>query len=338
MKYIGPYPCLTLKFPDLATASQRQRNVSGIELDFVLDTAANTNTIQEAVAIELNLAIIGNAAPGLGAAGAIKGGDTYLLGDCQLVPDLVLFMTNLSASSLPVASPAAAGLLGTAFLDCFEGGVEFCWSADDIIDHQSFPTKETNPYVVFHATPHSCNLEGLHPVPITPLNVSQIPSIPITLNGVPMNALLDTGSPITVLNAEAARIARVAAKSVIIRNDGNKNRNPFMAALQSVQKNAEKVRAVANGDILLVAGSGKAVELIQSANPVSISALSSSYGSVAVPLADVPAVYIGDLPGLALLNGLGVSDLPAVILGMSNILTSRIVDKKFNVSLLSCLS
>jgi len=134
LKFVGPYPCITLKFPDLATASQRQRNISGVELDFVLDTAANTNTIQEAVPLELKLSKIGSALPGFGPAGFLPGADTYLLGDCQIAHcnqqgiDPFIFMTNLSASSLPSASPiAAAGLLGTAFLNCFEGGVEFIW-------------------------------------------------------------------------------------------------------------------------------------------------------------------------------------------------------------------
>jgi hypothetical protein len=52
LKYIGPYPCLSLRFPDLATNSQRVRNATGISLDFVLDTAANINTIQQQVAQE----------------------------------------------------------------------------------------------------------------------------------------------------------------------------------------------------------------------------------------------------------------------------------------------
>ena len=38
-----------------------------------------------------------------------------------------MFMKGLTASALPVASPAAAGLLGLAFFNCFEGGVEFRW-------------------------------------------------------------------------------------------------------------------------------------------------------------------------------------------------------------------
>lgn len=50
LKFVGPYPCLALRFPHLATSSQRSRNETGISLDFVLDTAANTNTINAQVA------------------------------------------------------------------------------------------------------------------------------------------------------------------------------------------------------------------------------------------------------------------------------------------------
>merc|ERR1712127_1061633 len=44
-----------------------------------------------------------------------------------ILPEIDLFMTNLTASALPIAAPAAAGLLGVSFLNCFEGGVKFDW-------------------------------------------------------------------------------------------------------------------------------------------------------------------------------------------------------------------
>lgn len=124
LKYVGPYPCLALRFPNLATARQRQSNATGVSLDFVLDTAANTNTIQKQVATELNLDVVGQALPGVSAAGVLAtaaqggGADTYMLGDAQL--DGIVydeeekpftFMSKLTASALPVANPAAAGLL-----------------------------------------------------------------------------------------------------------------------------------------------------------------------------------------------------------------------------------
>jgi hypothetical protein len=36
-----------------------------------------------------------------------------------------------------------------------------------------------------------------------------LPSVTIKVNGVEMKALLDTGSPITVLNAQAAKLAGI---------------------------------------------------------------------------------------------------------------------------------
>uniref|UniRef100_A0A7S4J1K7 Uncharacterized protein n=1 Tax=Odontella aurita TaxID=265563 RepID=A0A7S4J1K7_9STRA len=131
LNFIGPYPCLSLRFPELATVSQRERNVTGVSLDFVLDTAANTNTINAQVALELGLNKVGEALPGVGAGGAISGGDTYMLGDCELdgLPedDRFTFMSGLTASALPVASPSAAGLLGVYFFNAFPGGVELSW-------------------------------------------------------------------------------------------------------------------------------------------------------------------------------------------------------------------
>ena len=84
LKYIGPYPCLALRFPDLATPSQKKLNKKGISLDFVVDTAANTNTINGQVAKELGLEVVGNAPGGLGSQGAIMGGDLFSLGNAQL--------------------------------------------------------------------------------------------------------------------------------------------------------------------------------------------------------------------------------------------------------------
>jgi hypothetical protein len=84
LRFLGPYPTMPLRFPDLATPSQRERGVSGVCLDWVLDTAANVNTINAAVARDLNLERVGAAPGGVGAGGGMAGGDTFLLGDCEL--------------------------------------------------------------------------------------------------------------------------------------------------------------------------------------------------------------------------------------------------------------
>ena len=134
LRWVGPYPALALRFPELATSAQQARGEKGVSLDFVLDTAANTNTINAAVAAELRLQQVGDVAGGTGAAGAIRGGATFMLGACELddlsKDERFEFVSGLTASALPIASPAAAGLLGIAFLDSFPGGVEFCWGGN----------------------------------------------------------------------------------------------------------------------------------------------------------------------------------------------------------------
>ena len=54
-----------------------------------------------------------------------------MLGNCELADapkeERLVFMSGLTATALPVAAPAAAGLLGVAFLNSFAGGVEFVW-------------------------------------------------------------------------------------------------------------------------------------------------------------------------------------------------------------------
>ena len=145
--------------------------------------------------MELGLEKVGEAPGGVGAAGGILGGDTFMLGSCELDlgvskekkemigngdekesnneddTDGFVFMQGLTASALPVASPAAAGLLSLAFFYCFEGGVEFDWSN---------PTGETTtqsfiPSVTFYGSDKHLNLNGMACVPFESLPVSMLP-------------------------------------------------------------------------------------------------------------------------------------------------------------------
>ena len=341
LKYIGPYPCLSLRFPSLATSAQRSRgaNVTGISLDFVLDTAANTNTIQRAVAQELALEKAGQALPGVGAAGSISGGDTYLLGDCRLDYGVTMeaessgddgedddeleftFMQGLTASALPVASPAAAGLLGLYFFQCFQGGVMFEWGSNS-----AAAASTAIPSITFFADKAKMGdaLDGLARAPIQPLPVSALPSINMIINGKTMPALLDTGSPITVVNAAAAKMAGVTT-TMEDDGDGGSNKkgkdNPFNP-FAKLTKNFEAAQAAARGDVLLIAGAdGKRVELVKSKDLVECGIGGDGDGA-AVDIGK-HNIYVGDLPGLAALDGLGGDGAPpAAVLGM-DILRTR---------------
>jgi len=310
LKYVGPYPCLALRFPDLATNSQRERNVTGISLDFVLDTAANVNTIQQQVASELNLKVVGQALPGVGSAGVVaKGGNTFMLGDAQLEgivydegEEPETFMSQLTASALPVASPASAGLLSLAFLQVFEGGVEFRWGTSDI----SKP-----PSVSFISDKSMDEKSGIlknkTKVAIERVPVTQLPTVMITVNGVEMPALLDTGSPITVLNAQAAKQAGIETK---IPSRLKENNNPLKAFANRFQE----AQATSRGDVLMIMGTdGRRVNLVKSNEPATVEMQGADKGKV--DFGSVP-LFVGELPGLAALNGLGVESPPAVVVGM----------------------
>ena len=312
LKFIGPYPTLALRFPDLQTSSQKERNVTGVSLDFVLDTAANTNTINAQVANELSLEVVGSALPGVGSAGAISGGDTFLLGSSQLEGvGNFSFMEGLTASALPVASPAAAGLLSLAFMNCFEGGVEFDWGANTkLVDGMI----ENPPSVTFYGEKDdhlSEVLQSMTRVPIDAIPVTQLPSITINVNGIDMPALLDTGSPITVLNQNAAKQAGIETVQVPVA-ENKKSGNPFAAAANRFKEAQERARLASTGSILTIAGTaGKPVDLLKSTNLATI----TMTGNKEVSFGDAN-VYVGEIPGLAALNGLGVQSPPAVVLGM----------------------
>jgi hypothetical protein len=334
LRFIGPYPTIPLRFPSLATASQRARNVTGVSLDFVLDTAANTNTINQQVAVELDLEQVGEAPAGVGAAGGISGGVTYMLGDCELdlgatkqssqyendtegsdevKDEPFVFMQGLTASALPVASPAAAGLLSLAFFYCFEGGVEFKWSQDP-------------PSVTFYGSNKHLDVTGLACVPFENLPVSMLPSVTLCINNVEIPALFDTGSPITVLNARAAEAAGIATSVSLDTQEESKSWNPFSKIADNIKSASELAQAASRGEVLTIAGTdGKPVQLIKSHSPVTIMAQTSKVSVASSQKVDQnqytvlaeSSLFVGDLPGLAALGGLGGgSSPPAAVLGM----------------------
>jgi hypothetical protein len=318
LKYLGPYPALSLRFPNLATDSQRERNVTGVSLDFILDTAANTNTVNGQVAKELGLEIVGSPAPaGMGAGGPMEGGETYLFGDSQLDglrlaegEEPFTFMTDLTAAALPVASPASAGLLGLSFLQCFEGGVEFAWGQVE----EDGKTITEYPSVTFYdaeSAEHSIMKdEASSMANITPLPLTLLPSIIVNVNGVEMPALLDTGSPITVLNAQAAKAAGIeTTMDVTSLTSGG---NPF----SNMANSFKMAQAASRGEVLtLASNTGQPVYLVKSKDNVSVGVESGDDSDSIIDFGDSP-LYVGDLPGLAFLNGLGEDSSPAVVLGM----------------------
>lgn len=346
MRFLGPYPTMPLRFPHLATSSQRERNITGISLDWVLDTAANVNTINAQVAQELGLEKVGEAPGGVGAAGGIAGGDTFMLGDCELDlnvkannpngddddesndegNDEFVFMKGLTASALPVASPAAAGLLGLAFFYCFEGGVEFAWGMSENPSNLDNDIQNIQvPSVTFHGSDEHLNVDGMARVPFESLPVSMLPSVTICINGEEIPALFDTGSPITVLNARAAQAAGIetcipldevdpAKQSKAA--DGQSGWNPFSKVAASIQSAKEMAKATARGDVLTIAGAdGKPVPLIKSKSPENVNIKTSTVQSEYASIGEAQ-VFVGDIPGLAALGGLGGEAPPAAVLGM----------------------
>lgn len=305
LKWLGPYPALALRFPNLATSSQRERNVTGISLDFVLDTAANTNTINAKVSSELELKVVGEALPGVGAAGAISGGNTFMLGDCELdglprAEEPFLFMKDLTASALPISNPASAGLLSLAFLQCFQGGVEFNWGLVEDGKIVDFPS------VTFHAEESSLP-ENMQQVNVMRIPVTQLPSVIVSINGVKMPALLDTGSPITVINHQAAKLAGVQTFDI---PDVQKSINPFA----KVSNSFKLAQAVGKGEVLQLASTnGIPINLVKSTEQIPIDVEGSDQVSLSF---GESRIFVGDLPGLAALNGIGYDSPPAVVLGM----------------------
>lgn len=322
LRFLGPYPTMPLRFPNLATSSQRERNITGVSLDWVLDTAANVNTINAQVAQELGLEKVGEAPGGVGAAGGITGGDTFMLGDCLIdIPraskdddeeedDTFTFMQQLTASALPVASPAAAGLLGLAFFYCFEGGVEFQWGLQE----------GQIPSVTFYGSKHGLDVDELDKVSYEQLPVSMLPSVTLMINGEAIPALFDTGSPITVLNARAAEAAGIETTIPIEETNPDESDsadggwNPFSKIASNIQSAQKIAKATTEGNILQIMGTdGKPVRLVKSKEAETVNIKTASSGE---KLLSSSQIFVGDIPGLQALGGLGGDAPPAAVLGM----------------------
>jgi predicted aspartyl protease len=273
LKYVGPYACLQLDFPHLL----------GTSLTFLLDTGANVNAISKHVADKLDLPVVMkkedlSILASAGAGGSFQPGDFVMLGDCQLgdmpkdQPNIT-FMTNLTAAAidLGVANMFSNGLLGSSFFECFPAGVEFDFHGTDgdpptIIFYygQSLPDWAKNNSLCIPIGEYWCG----------------VPTIIVIVNGINITAIIDTGSPITILSPNAAR--EVGVETAI-----------------SNKHIPVKTRGIDDATVNLSPSKNGA--------PISIGNIS---------LGNIETVCIGDLPGLSLAGKLSDSDCPQMLLGL----------------------
>uniref|UniRef100_A0A7S2V1W7 Peptidase A2 domain-containing protein n=1 Tax=Fibrocapsa japonica TaxID=94617 RepID=A0A7S2V1W7_9STRA len=159
------------------------------------------------------------------------------------------------------------------------------------------------------------DLEGMERIPIEILKLTLLPTVIITLNGVDIPALLDTGSPVTVLNSAAAKLAKLETVQPDAQPEAEGKKgggfNPFAKIQDNFKATQVIAQAASRGDVLVIAGAqGGRVELWKTRELASL-----SLGEGLVEFPDFKA-YVGDLPGLAALGGLGEDSPPAAVLGM----------------------
>ena len=309
LRMLGPYPVLSLRFNDMATpeqfkAQQQETSERGVALDFVVDTGANVNTINAKLAADLGLEAVGFDEGGVSATGDLAGGTTFMLGSAQLndLPkaERVDFCGGLTASALPVASPSGAGLLGVGFLFAFPGGVEFDWGdAAAAGSPNDAATGAAAPALTMFGDMVGTEdlMDGLCEVPARQLE-SGLVCVTMTINGVEIPSLLDTGSPITVLNAAAAEAAGIAMPQPEATGI-----NLFARAKAAV----EAAAAMASGEVAMMGGPNGPITLrkIPEKAPIFLGAADIGAGRP----------YVGKFPGLAALGGLDADSGPAAVLG-----------------------
>ena len=293
LKYTGQnnYPTLNLQFPDLDQVMD-DGSVQGVSLDFVMDTGANINTVEGMVVDSYSLPVAVSAQE-LGAAGAAGMGGSFPACDIHTLGKVCKlggmppgsdfdFMYGLTAARMPDSLPyrVANGLLGLTFFLSFPAGVELDW----------YGTDGDPPTCIFYygdTTPPDA-LKNMVEVPLERLPV-QIMSLIIEVNGVPVKAILDTGSPNTILTPEAAYRCGIEVYS--------DNMAPDDLPLRQ-----QVVGATAMGI------DGNVFNLARSVNDVGVTAGGASLGAT--------PIFVGQLPGLEILNQFGMEYPPEAILGL----------------------
>eukprot|EP00747_Dinoflagellata_sp_TGD_P092594 gnl/TRDRNA2_/TRDRNA2_165466_c0_seq1.p1 gnl/TRDRNA2_/TRDRNA2_165466_c0~~gnl/TRDRNA2_/TRDRNA2_165466_c0_seq1.p1 ORF type:complete len:387 (-),score=43.89 gnl/TRDRNA2_/TRDRNA2_165466_c0_seq1:7-1047(-) len=295
------FPAVTLTLPEIRTDVPGENGDEDVMLRFVLDTGANYNTIDLRVASELDLMRVGALDPGLGAAGPVGGGDTFLLGDC-LVGDLrgdnrSTLMPGLTASAIPLAYQPTEGVLSWTFLTSLRGGFEFRWT----------PVNDEPASLTVFAEVHGTDkvIQGLSAIAVTELPDSGLPCVMLVVNGVEIPALLDTGSPITVLNPAAATAAEIQVESAWEAPTASSN------PLAALSTRLQAVKSLIRGDVLVMPSSNGLPLLLERARAsnVTLGAVQFESGSC--------KLHVGELPGFeTILRSVGAPAAPAAILGL----------------------
>ena len=207
-------------------------------------------------------------------------------------------------------SQRTLGLLGIGFLFAFPGGVEFSWGdpAATATTAAAAPNAPLNADVSPSLTLFgdlsgtSALSNGLEEVPCRQLESGLI-CVTLKVNGVEIPALLDTGSPITVLNAAAAIAAGIEMPAELDQS----GMNPFAKAAAQAKAAMDAAAAMASGEVAMIGGVDGPVALRKIPEKAPIALGGAEIGS--------GRPYVGDIPGLAALDGLGAEAGPAAVLG-----------------------
>mmetsp|Transcript_49472 Transcript_49472/g.92151 ORF Transcript_49472/g.92151 Transcript_49472/m.92151 type:complete len:461 (+) Transcript_49472:114-1496(+) len=279
------FMALTLKFPKCATASQAERGVAGVELDFVLDTACSADFILPEVALGLRLQVVGETPGGVAATGSIAGGPLVRLGDVELGSTLIIEGFVATALLLPTAG--TAGILGKRFLDCFDA-VELAWAQRPgrARFHQEYDWEAAMSYM-------SCvDLQEL---------ANGLLACEISIDGVVVQGLLDTGAPQSIVNCALAKLLGIERPPppapAVPKNHLDRLKSAITRGVQPLPTNG-----------IMVAGAG--------GMPMRLEYAERSVGAT-IGGADIKDVrlLVGDLP--VFIDGLLLEEgVPGIVLGL----------------------
>ncbi len=174
-----------------------------------------------------------------------------------------------AAMSLGIANSVGGGMLGSQFFNCFKGGVEFDW----------YGTDGDPPTLIFYHSLPDFAKENASCVSIKTDEFFGLPTVSVKINGKELRAIIDTGSPITIVSPSVASDIGISKEDKMVNIKGVDD-----GAVMGISKSLDKV-SLSIGDAKL----------------------------------NLPTIFIGELPGLAMASKFSDSHQPQVLLGLDTL-------------------
>jgi len=267
----------------IASKSEANSEQHGVSINFVLDTGANVNVIKRELvqSLKLQTVIRKESLSVLGTAGiggSYETGDIVMLGDCHL-SGMPKEQSNVIFMKNLTAASLDIGIASTVAEGLLGTSFFDCFPAG--VEFDWYGTDGDPPTMIFYYGKHLPHYakKNTFCVPIEDNSFFGVPVIKICVNGVEISAIVDTGSSSTILSSRAAEL-------VGLNTIGLDNADYSLKAMGIDKRTVDLAKG---------------------------SCANVTIGNVS--FADVPTLFLGDLPGITLASKFG-SRAPQAVIGL----------------------